>query len=201
MNFSFRIYSSFSLDTGNARPSTISEQPERVAPLTLKLNRPEKTVKPSAPTASIDRKFKCLLKLDRIDLSSYDISNLPDLPQLKIKISKPCSTPLILISNKTKSLSITKPYEHQKHLKRLNHSETKKSSLNPSEILKKKHNNDSSSIRSSTSDVSILSITKTKPIISPSISSISPVYQPKPVVKNPQGLFQMKNLFFLFLFL
>jgi hypothetical protein len=129
--------------------------------------------------------------LDRIDLSLYDISNVSDYSKIKNNTSNQSST-----DNKTKSLTITKPYEHHKSLKRLNTSETKKQLSLPPEISKEKRNNDLISIRSSTSDVAISSFKNQKKRRTSSTSSMSPIYRPKPTIQKRKGLLKTKILFF-----
>ncbi len=129
--------------------------------------------------------------MDRIDLSLYPISNLPISPPIKSHESITSTTNSLNL--KTKSLIITKPYEHHKSLKRLNHSETKKTSSLPPEIFKEKRNYNSISIRSSTSDATIaLPKTKTNGT-STSTPAMSPIYRPKPTVQKRIGLFNKEN--------
>src|SRR5690349_11882212 len=100
------LYSSLSLDTGNARPVVVPSRPEqslRVPPLKIKLPHPEKQIKPSVSIPPTDSKFQCLVKLDRINLSLYNISNLPNSSQIKNKKSNESLTTLDSINNKTKS--------------------------------------------------------------------------------------------------
>ncbi len=171
------------LDTGNARPSSIPKPSLRVPPLKIKLPRLEKPVKPFVSTTPIDSKFQCLLKLDRIDLSLYNISNLPSSSTIKNKNSNASTT----------SFTITKPHEHHKPLKRLNNSETKKQSFPLSEVFKEKRPNNSISIRPSTSDAAI-SLTKKQTIKgSTSTSSMSSIYRTKLTTEKRIGLFEKEN--------
>jgi hypothetical protein len=142
--------------------------------------------------------------LNRINLSLYDISNLPDSSQIRTKklnesttspdssnvknkkLNGSSSSP-DSINNKTKSFNVTKPHEHHKSLKRLTNSETKKQSSPISE----KRNSETISIRSSTSDV-VASLRNDNNKKGPSsISSMSPIYRPKSVNQKQTGL--LKN--------
>jgi hypothetical protein len=182
----FSFYIQFSLDTGNARPSTIVQVPLRVPPIKIKVPRPEKPMKTSVSIPPLDTKFHCLLKLDRLNLSLYDISNLPIASQIKNK--KPNESPSSSDSTniKTKPFTITKQHEHHKQLKRLNSSLAKKQPSPPSDISKEKHNKELSSIRlsSSSSDLA-LSLNKDKMSTS---ASPSPIYQPKSSIQKQSSL-------------
>jgi len=177
------------LDTGNASSVPMSQ---RVPPLTIRIPRPEKPLKPTVSIPPVDTKFRCLLKLDRIDLSLYNISNLPSSPPIKSKITNQLLTLSNIIYDKTKPFTITKQYEHNKPLKRLNNFETKKKIS----LSKQKSKNDSISIRSSTNDVTISLPKKKTNRRSTSSSSMSPIYRPKPTAQKRIGLFKMKNLFY-----
>jgi hypothetical protein len=191
------VYSSLSLDTGNARPPSIPQPPLRVPPLKIKVPRPEKPTKPSVPIVPLDSKFQCALKLNRVNLSLYDISNLPDSSQIKRDKLNESSKPTDSINNKTKSFNITKPHEHHKPLKRLNNSETKKQSSPPSEIFKEKRSPETISIRSSTSDVAVIFTKDKTNKRSLSISSMSPTYTPKLAIQKRTGLFKNRTEFFI----
>ncbi|CAF3984115.1 unnamed protein product, partial [Rotaria sp. Silwood1] len=169
----FQYILSLFLDTGNAQPSPISQIYPRVPPLKIKIPRP-----------SLDSKFQCLLKLDRIDLSLYDISNLKTILQTKNKKSNESSISSDVINNKTKSFTISKPHEHHKPLKRLNTSEPKKQLNHSSEVFKEKSNDKSISTRSSTNNLTS-SLTKNKiDRSSSSTSSMSSMYIPKRTVEK-----------------
>ncbi len=161
--------------------------------MVIKLPRPEK---PFVSIPLIDSKFRCLLKLDRIDLSLYNISNLPSSPPIKSKITNQLLALSNIIYDKTKSFTITKQYEHNKPLKRLNNFETKKKISVSPEISKQKSKNDSISIRSSKNDVTISLPKKKTNRRSTSSSSMSPIYRPKPTAQKRIGLFKTKNLFY-----
>lgn len=169
------------LDTGNASSVPMSQ---RVPPLTIRIPRPEKPQKPTVSIPPVDTKFRCLLKLDRVDLSLYNISNLPISPPIKPKKSNEFLALSSSANNKTKSLTITKPHEHHKPLKRLNTIETKKQS---SELSKNKRSNDSKSISSSTNGLTLSIPKNTTKQRSTSSSSMSPIYRPKPI-----GAFEKK---------
>ena len=158
--------------------------------------------------------------MNRINLSLYDISNLPNSSQIRTKkldesttspdssnvktkkvnesTTSPDSSNVKTkklngsssspdsINNKTKSFNITKPHEHHKSLKRLTNSETKKQSTPISE----KRNDETISIRSSTSDV-VASLRNDNKKGPSSISSMSPIYRPKSVNQKQKGL--LKN--------
>ncbi|CAF0945313.1 unnamed protein product [Adineta steineri] len=173
-----------STDVGNARPSSMPEAPLRVPPLKIKLSRPEKPIQPCHSIPPIDSKFKCSLKLDRVNLSLYDVINLPSSSYIKPKKSTESSTSSNSSHNKTKSLAISKPYEHNKPLKRLNTTETKKQIPASSNISKEKRSDESISVRSSTSDINVLSVKNKSKQRSISSSSGSPIYRPKPSIQR-----------------
>ena len=163
---------SFSLrpleDTVNARSSAPPQVPLRVPPLKIKLLPSDTTVKPSNPAPSLESRFKCALKLDRLDLSAYNISNKPASPPAKEKkVIEPIAA-LSLPTTKTKPLTISKSHEHQKPLKRLNTAEPKKAF----QIFKDKPRQDSISIRLSISKAPATS-TKVTPPISPRVEQKS----------------------------
>ncbi|UJR35659.1 hypothetical protein I4U23_028409 [Adineta vaga] len=174
-----------STDTGNARPAVVPIPSSRVPPLKIKLPPPEKSTKLSAPIAPLDRKYHCSLKLDKINLSLYEISNLESISKMKTQNSTEStasSSSSDSTNHKTKSFTITKPREHHKSLKRLNTLETKKQSSTLSEISKEKRPDESVSIRSSTSDVTVLSTKEKNKERSISSSSLSSIYRSKPAV-------------------
>jgi hypothetical protein len=181
-----------SIDTDNSRPSSISQ---RVPPLKIKLSRSEKPLKSTVSVPPLDSKFQCLLKLNRVNLSLYDICNLSSFTPIKTKKTNESSTS---INNKTKSLIITKPHEHQKPLKRLNNSETKKQTSPPSETFKKNRNGESISSRSSTSDMTTSSTKDKTKQRSASSSSMSPIYRPPSLIRKKTGLFRNGRITFLY---
>ncbi|CAF2392085.1 unnamed protein product [Rotaria sp. Silwood2] len=162
-----------STDTENAQPSPIPQSYPRVPPLKIKIPRP-----------SLDSKYQCLLKLDRIDLSLYDISNLSTISQTKNKKPNESSISSDVINNKTKPFTISKSHEHHKPLKRLNATEPKKQSTHSSEVNKEKPNDKSISIRLSRNNVTS-SLTKDEiNRRSSSISSMSSINIPKRTVEK-----------------
>lgn len=166
-------------ETVNVRPSPItprSENVPRVPPLKLKLP-PTKPTKPPVVSAPLETKFQCNLNLDRIDLSMFDISNLKDVMEeyKKKKTESTHRTPLVL-KIKDKALSISKPYEHQKPLKRLNNLEPKRlSTLSPAPSTETSFKGPSRANSCSTRSVSIdttITLTSENSSTSASIGSL-----------------------------
>ena len=160
----FSFYLRLLEDTVNARSSAPPQVPLRVPPLKIKLLPSDTTVKPSNPAPSLESRFKCALKLDRLDLSAYNISNKPASPPAKEKKVIEPTPALNLPTTKTKPLTISKSHEHQKPLKRLNTAEPKKAF----QISKDKHRPDSLSIRLSISKAPAAS-NQVTPSISPRV--------------------------------
>ena len=196
------------LDTGNAVPSPPpppSQSALRVPPLKIKIPRPDKPAKAPAMSPQLDTKYRCLLKLDRIDLSMYNISNLPTTPPI-IPAKNPMEYPVLsnLANKKTKPVTITKPYEHSKPLKRLNNGEmTKQSTAISSQFSKQKPSKNPSSISPLGIDLPTRLPENKNKERSTSASSLSPIYRPRPSQKKPEGLFirrtsQIRCLFFYF---
>ncbi|CAF4354741.1 unnamed protein product, partial [Rotaria sordida] len=87
--------------TGNARSTSTPQPHPRIPPLTIKIHRPpEQPLKPVVSSVPLDLKFQCLVKLDRIDLSMYNISNLSTISQTKNKKSNESSISSDVINNK-----------------------------------------------------------------------------------------------------
>ncbi|CAF4619717.1 unnamed protein product [Rotaria socialis] len=174
-------------DTGNARPSSIPQPSLRVPPLKIKLSGQEKSSKqtvsatPAISLPSLESKFRCLLKLDRVDLFSYEISNLANMPQAKNQKPNESSTSSNLVTNKTKPVNISKPHEHHKPLKRLNNSIPKKQISHSSELAKEKPDNKPNFIRVPPNS-SIASLNKDK--IDIGSSSNSSTSSEKPAVQK-----------------
>ena len=156
---------SLSSETANARPVTTNQPAPRVPPLKIKLPGPEKTVRPPVIVPPLNSKYYCDLKLERVDLSLYNISNLPTAPVPETKVANKNSAPSNGAKIKPKPPVVTKPYEHRKPLKRLNSSDPKKSSpsassssssTSPTDLPRPKPS--SSSIRSISTDTTSSSI-------------------------------------------
>ncbi|CAF3620216.1 unnamed protein product [Rotaria sordida] len=172
-------------DTGNARSTSTPQPHPRIPPLTIKIHRPpEQPLKPVVSSVPLDLKFQCLVKLDRIDLSMYNISNLSTISQTKNKKSNESSISSDVINNKTKPFTISKSHEHHKPLKRLNTSEPKKQLTRSSEVSKEKSNDKSLCIRLSTNNITRSWTKDTINRSSSSISSMSSIYAPKRTVEK-----------------
>ena len=174
------------LDSGNTRSSSIPSAPLRVPPLKIKVPRPEKSLRLNLTVPLPDSKFQCLIKLDRIDLSLYDISNLSTYSQVTVEKADKSSPILDSINNKEKSST------QSKLLKRLNTPEIRKSTSIPLEIAKEKSMDQSKSKRLSATDTNVSlpeDTTKKKFMSTPSPSQ---TYIPKQI-----GLFkcQKKKVF------
>ncbi|CAM4760197.1 unnamed protein product [Rotaria magnacalcarata] len=179
-------------DTGNARPSPIPQSSLRVPPLKIKLSGHEKSSKQTVSATSavslppLESKFRCLLKLDKVDLFSYDISNLANMPQAKDRKPNDSSTSSNLVTNKTKPVNISKPHEHHKPLKRLNNSIPKKQISHSSEIAKEKGDNKPNVMRVPPNS-SMASLNKDKIDRRPSSNSSTSIEKPavqKTIVKK-----------------
>ncbi|CAF0867335.1 unnamed protein product [Adineta ricciae] len=176
------IVFSMYLDTGNTRVTDMSA-PSMRPPLKIKIPLTEKTAKQSVADAPLDRKFRCLLQLDRLDLSKYSISNIKAMAQMKNRKSSELTA---LSSDSThqgtKSLIITKPHKHHKPLKRLNNEETKRQSTSLSEIFKEKRSDETRSVGVSAIDMTVSSAREKSKERSDSSSSMSPIYRPLPSI-------------------
>ncbi|CAF1613840.1 unnamed protein product [Adineta ricciae] len=171
-----------STDTGNTRVTDMSTPSVR-PPLKIKIPLTEKTPKQSVPDAPLERKFQCLLQLDRLDLSKYNISNLTAMAQMKNRKSSELTAPSSNSTHQgTKSLIITKPHKHHKPLKRLNNEETKRQSTSLSEVFKDKRTDETRSVGRSTIDMRVSSAKEKSKERSDSSSSMSPIYRPLPAV-------------------
>ncbi|CAF5010251.1 unnamed protein product, partial [Rotaria magnacalcarata] len=127
-----------------------------------------------------------LLKLDKVDLFSYDISNLANMPQAKDRKPNDSSTSSNLVTNKTKPVNISKPHEHHKPLKRLNNSIPKKQISHSSEIAKEKGDNKPNVMRVPPNS-SMASLNKDKIDRRPSSNSSTSIEKPavqKTIVKK-----------------
>ena len=208
-SFSLRatVLTMFSSETANARSLTTNQPAPRVPPLKIKLSGPEKAVKPPVVTAPLNTKYHCDLKLSRVDLSAYDISNLPKAPVIDSAVTNKSSTSSTTVKMKPKPLVGTKPFEHLKPLKRLNTLVPKKSSpsssssSSPTDPPRPKQHSTSSSIRSiSTENSSSSSVLKSKapptPIVAERTSPTTPAVQTKasePMAKPAQQSTTLKK--------
>lgn len=202
---------SLSSETANARPVTTNQPAPRVPPLKIKLPGPEKTVKPPVVIPALNSKYYCDLKLERIDLSLYDVSNLPKAPVTETKVTNKNPAPSNSAKIKAKTPVVTKPYEHRKPLKRLNSADPKKSSPSVASSSSTTSPNDpprpkqsSSSIRSGSTDTTSSSVAAKSKM--PSITTTaehrraslnSPALQTKPshsTVKSSEQATTQKKL-------
>ena len=180
------------LDTGNTRVLDMSTSSVR-PPLKIKIPLTEKTAKQSVPDAPLDRKFQCLLQLDRLDLSKYNISNITAMEQTKNRKSTELTASLSNSTHQgTKSLIITKPHKHRKPLKRLNNEEKKKQSTPLAEVFKDKRMDETRSVGGSAIDMTVSSAKEKSKDRSDSSSSMSPIYRPLPSILKRLGLFTKK---------
>ena len=128
------------IDTENVHSTTTNESSTRVPPIKIKLVQPEKTI-PSCPP--LDSTFYCLLELEKIDLSLFDVSNLPvELPTIE-KQSPSINVPV-------PKTALKQNLDKRKSLKRLNSTEKRKNSSTHRNSKKRNSN-------SLSSDISMLS--------------------------------------------
>jgi hypothetical protein len=137
-------------DIDNARTTTTNKSCPRVPPLKIRIPPVDKLVSRTSVLPPLEARFHCAIKLDRIDLSHYDIGPLPTNTTLENDVRSVSHEATM----KNTASIVTRSYEHQKSLKRLTTVDTSQPLPSSTVISKGKI----SGIRSSASNTSVSSL-------------------------------------------